>query len=162
MTYPFSVIGIWRISQIPFIAVSLVFLVFSGMNGNIHGFLPSLAGVMLFSLFHSITRGSWVRLHDYGMEVRFGFIAHFHLPYDAIEKVEPVVHQPLIYGLGVKLVKKDTLAFVTDKENVVEFKLHEVQSIKFSIIPIKLRVRAIRLSIQNSRAFLRDMKSHIS
>lgn len=161
MTYPFSVIGIWRISQIPFIAVSLVFLVFSVMNGNIHGFLPSLVGVMLFSLFHSITRGSWVSLHNYGMEVRFGFVAHFHLPYDAIEKVE-IVHQPLLYGLGVKLVKKDTLAFVTDKENVVEFKLHEVQSIKFSIIPIKLRVRAIRLSIQNSQAFLRDLRLHIS
>jgi hypothetical protein len=146
--------------MIPFIAMSAMFLGLSIVTMNLEGILPSVVGLVLFSMFHSMTRGSWVTLHEDSMEIRFGFFTRFRLPYQAIEKVEPV-EQPWFYGLGVKYVGKHTLAFVTDAKNVVELALREPVPIRFSVVPITLRPRALRLSIANVTSFLENLRVHL-
>lgn len=160
MKYPFSFVSILRIPQIPFIILSLGFLVWYALNGNLHGILPSGVGVILFTLLHSVTRGSWVVLGDHEIEIRFGCLAHFSVCYDVIDKVETVDH-PWIAGLGIRYMGNGIYAFVTDTNNVIEFTLNGVRPIKFSILPMRFRVRAIRLSPQNSATFLDELRMHI-
>ncbi|MFX0198569.1 MAG: hypothetical protein ACFFCW_20810 [Candidatus Hodarchaeota archaeon] len=160
MKYPFSLVSILRIPHIPFIILSLGFLVWYTLSGNLHGVLPSGVGVVLFTLLHSVTRGSWVVLGDHEIEIRFGCLAHFSVRYDVIDKVEPVDH-PWIAGLGIRYMGNGVYAFVTNTNNVIELTLNEVERVKFSVLPIRFRVQAIRLSPQNSATFLDEIKMRI-
>jgi len=161
VNYSFSVVRVLRISQKPFIAVSLGFLVLSVATQNVDGILISIVAVALFSLFHSITRGSYVDLRSGEMEIKFGFFALFRLHYDVIESATIVKH-PWIYGLGIRYLGKRTLAFVTDTENVVELTFREVQPIKLSVFPKTFHVRAIRLSIEDVDAFLGELRENLN
>ena len=160
MPYKFSVIRLLRLPWLPFILASLAFIVWSIVDRNIDGILLGLAAVLIFSCFHSISRNAQATLEVNAVDIKFGYLAHFQVPYETIASVQPV-SQSQLYGLGIRYVGKKTFAFVSDIQNIVEIRFVEGKTITFKVLLFRARPRAIRLSLQNPQTFIKEVENRL-
>jgi hypothetical protein len=161
MTFSFSVIRILNIPWLIFIVIALIFLGWAIIGINMKGIIVSLAAVLVFTMFHSVVRKSDIKMQAHGLDIKFGFLAHFEIPYNSIADVQPV-SQSQFHGLGIRYVGQKTFAFITDTKNLVELALVEDKPLKLNILFFRMQPKAIRLSLQKPEAFIKALKRRLS
>jgi hypothetical protein len=94
----------------------------SAIFRNIHAFLPSVAGALIFFLFYGLKRFSYLLITDRDIKIRLGIIAHGKVLFADIARVTRVT-QKAIHGIGVRACGKGELAVVTAVGEVVRLEL---------------------------------------
>jgi len=122
--------------------------------------LPSIVGVLIFAIFFSIKRFSFILFTPNGIKIHFGFLAECQLSFSNIKEVTTVQHKT-IYGIGVKMCGKGEVAIVTRAGNVVRLLMRDKDFIvmfKF----VKITFISLRISPEKQDEFIEILKNRLS
>lgn len=119
---------------------------------NIHAVLPSVVGAIIFFLFYSMKRFSYIFLTERVIRVRMGIFAFGEIPYSDIVKVDKVIHKA-IHGIGVKACGKGEVGMVTIAGEVARLELSKKNRLRvFGFV--NMPFTALRLSPEHQDSFI--------
>ncbi len=121
--------------------------------------LPCIVGILIFSVFFSIRRFSFIVLGDRSLKIKLGFIAECELPISSIESVSIVEHKA-ISGIGVRACGGGETAIVTRTGEVVRIQLRNKGSLKLFKV-FKITYNLLRLSPEKQGEFIESLKTYI-
>lgn len=125
----------------------------------IDAILPALVGVLIFYMFFSIKRYSFLVIGDRFIEVKLGCLVRGRILLLNVEKISIIEHKP-IRGIGVRNCGGGEIAIVTITGDVVQLKMKERGYLKmFGLFPISYK--KLRLSPQKRNEFIEMVKQRI-
>lgn len=135
-------------------------LIFGIVIQRIDAILPALVGGLIFCIFFTIKRFSFIDITDRSLRIKLGFLAYCEIGFLNIKDISTVTHKA-INGIGVRACGGGETAIVTNTGDVVQLHLKEKGFLK-SFGVLKISFTSLRLSPEKQSEFIAMLKTHLT
>lgn len=155
--FSFSLHPIFRFPWEILIIICSISLIYGIITHSIDTIFPAFVGGLIFLLFFSIRRFSFIALTENSLKIKLGCIANCEIDFLNIQNLSIIRHKA-IYGLGVRTCGRGEVAIVTRSGDVVRLQLREKAFLRLFGI-FKISFSSLRLSPEKQSEFIETLRT---